>query len=138
MRVTVDNNVVISAFLWGGYPRRVLNAARSGAIDIFTSAELLAELSDVLSRRQFEKPLIAVNSSADTILHQYRALAHKVLAKDIEPVIFRDPDDDSVLACAISSNSDFVVTGDKDLLDVKEYRGIPILMPKDFLDVIEL
>ena len=138
MRVTVDNNVVISAFLWGGNPRRVLNAARSGTIDIFTSAELLAELSDVLSRRQFEKPLIAVNSSADAILDQYRALAHKVRAKDIEPVILRDPDDDSVLACAISSGSDFIVTGDKDLLDIKEYRSIPILMPKVFLDVIEI
>ncbi len=138
MRVTVDNNVVISAFLWGGNPRRVLNAARSGTIGIFTSAELLAELYDVLSRRQFEKPLIAANSSADTILDQYRALAHKVLAKDIEPFILRDPDDDSVLACAISSNSDFIVTGDKDLLDIMEYRGIPVLTPKDFLDVMEI
>lgn len=138
MRVTVDNNVVISAFLWGGNPGRVLNAARSGTIDIFTSGELLAELSDVLSRRQFEKPLIAVHSSSGTILDQYRALALKVVAKDIEPVILRDPDDDAVLACALSSNSDFIVTGDKDLLDINEHRGIPILTPKDFLDVMEI
>jgi uncharacterized protein len=138
MRVTVDNNVVISAFLWGGNPRRVLNAARSGTIDIFTSAELLAELSNVLSRRQFEKPLIAVNTSSDTILDQYQAIAHIAIAEDIETVILRDPDDDAVLACAISSNSDFVVTGDEDLLDVKEYRSIPILTPKDFLDVMEI
>jgi putative PIN family toxin of toxin-antitoxin system len=53
MRVVADTNVVVSGLLWRGNPRRVLDAARDGIIELFTSIVLLEELEDVLSRERF-------------------------------------------------------------------------------------
>lgn len=52
-------------------------------------------------------------------------------------VVKRDPDDNRVLECAQSSASDYVVTGDKDLLDLKHYPGARILKPAEFLDRLQ-
>ncbi len=71
MRVTVDSNVVVSAFLWGGVPRRVMDYARDGAINIFTSPQLIDELRGVLSRERFESRLNEVGSSVAEIIDQY-------------------------------------------------------------------
>jgi len=49
MRVVADTNIVVSGLLWKGNPRRLLDAARDGTIDLFTSAVLLTELEDVLN-----------------------------------------------------------------------------------------
>ena len=85
MRVTVDTNLVVSAFLWGGNPRRVLDAAQNGVIDIFTSRDLLSEIDEVLSRDKFLQRLEAVNSSVAEILDQYVALAELIEVHEIEP-----------------------------------------------------
>ena len=53
MRAVTDTNVVVSGLLWQGRPRQLLDAARSGRVEVFTSRLLLAELEDVLSRDKF-------------------------------------------------------------------------------------
>ena len=53
MRIVADTNVIVSAFLWGGVPRQLLNAVEEGRRELFTSRALIAELEEVLSR---EKP----------------------------------------------------------------------------------
>ena len=138
MRVTVDNNIVVSAFLWGGNPRRVLNAARSGAITIFTSPALIAELTDVLFRTRFQPRIAEVGSSAARMLDEYQAFATIVDAPDIDPVINRDPDDDAVLACALASESDVIVSGDKDVLDLTQRGHIRIPTATELLSELGL
>ena len=59
MRLVLDTNVVASAILWGGTPQRLLYAAREQRIELFTSTPLLAELTDILGRRKFEKKIAA-------------------------------------------------------------------------------
>lgn len=138
MRITVDTNLVVSAFLWGGNPRRVLDAAHAGVIDLFTSHDLLSELEEVLSRDKFQRRLEAVNSSVGEILDQYKALAELIEVDEMEPVVIRDPDDDAVIACALSADSELIISGDKDLLDLEEYRSIRILSATEFLSELEL
>ena len=58
MRVVADTNVVVSGLLWHGNERRLLDAARDGFVELFTSKELLAELEDVLGRSKFAPRLI--------------------------------------------------------------------------------
>jgi putative PIN family toxin of toxin-antitoxin system len=134
--LTVTSSFLL--FLWGGNPRRVLNAARSRTIDIFASPALIAELSKVLVRERFERRLESVQSSAAKIIDEYQALATTVNVQHIGPTISRDPDDDEVVACAIAADCDFIVSGDRDLLDLKEYRGIEILTASKFLVELEL
>jgi putative PIN family toxin of toxin-antitoxin system len=57
VRIVVDTNVIVSAFLWGGVPRRLLDAVEVQRIELYTSRALIAELEDVLSREKFTAQL---------------------------------------------------------------------------------
>lgn len=127
MRVVADTNIVVSGLLWRGNPRRVLDSAREGTIDLFTSAILLAELEDVLSREKFAKRLESVGVASHDLVLGYAALASVIEPAPIEPVILADPDDDAVLACAVAAQGEIIVSGDSHLLDLKQYQDIRIL-----------
>ncbi len=126
MRVVADTNTVLSAFLWGGPPKAVLDAARAEHITLFSSAALLVELEDVLNRDKFAARTTRIESNPATLLRQYRALISLVRPTAIAPTS-RDPDDDQVLACALAADADLIVSRDKDLLDLGTSQGIPIL-----------
>ena len=133
MRVVADSNVVVSGLIWHGSPRRVLDAARDGIIQLFTSAALLEELQDVLNREKFARKLRDGNVSVRELVLGYAALASVVEASSIEPVIIADPVDDDVLACAVAAQSEIITSGDSHLLDLKDYQGIRILTPAELL-----
>jgi uncharacterized protein len=56
-----------------------------------------------------------------------------VSASKLESPVCRDPDDDNILAAAISGKCNCIITGDKDLLVLKQYEGVDIFSPRDFL-----
>lgn len=138
MRTVPDTNIVVSGLLWRGNPRRVLDAARDGIIEIFTSPVLLEELEDVLSREKFAARLEAADVSVQELVEGYAALATVIDAEPIEPVIIRDPDDDAVLACAIAAEAEIIASGDDDLLSLKEHLNIRILTAAELLTELSL
>lgn len=123
MRVVADTNIVVSAFLWGGIPREILNAARRRAILLYTSAALIAELEDVLGREKFAKRMTRVGSSVTEMVGDYLALAHMVVPTH-RPRVVRDPDDDHVIAAALAAQANIIVSRDADLLSLNSYQGI--------------
>lgn len=127
MRAVADTNAVVSGLLWHGSPRQVLDAARAGTIELFTSAALLAELEDVLHRQKFAQRLGMVGLTPRDLVLGYATLATFIEPAAIDPVIIEDPDDDAVLACAIAARAEVIVSGDSHLLKLREYQGIPIL-----------
>lgn len=127
MRLVLDTNVLVSAFLWGGIPSRLIELAGEIEIDLYTSRVLLAELSEVLHRRKFTKPIQATGFTAAEIVKHYQRLAHRVTVRQLTQQISRDADDDQVLACALAAKADFIVSGDKDLLTLKVFQEIPIV-----------
>ena len=127
MRLVLDTNVQVSAFLWGGIPSRLIELAGEIEIDLYTSRVLLAELSEVLHRRKFTKPIQATGFTAAEIVKHYQRLAHRVTVRQLTQQISRDADDDQVLACALAAKADFIVSGDKDLLTLKVFQEIPIV-----------
>jgi putative PIN family toxin of toxin-antitoxin system len=133
MRVVADTNTVVSGLLWYGPPREVLDAARSGKIELFTSSILLAELEDVLSRNKLSKRLKIVGTTPLELVRGYVALGRLVTPLTINPVILEDPDDDHVLACAIAAQADVIASGDRHLLSLKNYEGIDILKPAELV-----
>jgi putative PIN family toxin of toxin-antitoxin system len=126
-RAIVDTNIVVSAFLWGGTPREILDAARRNTLTLFTSAALIAELEDVLSRPKFAKRIADVGSYVDEMLGDYLALAQLVRPPAHPPAVVRDPDDDHVIACALEAEAEVIVSNDDDLLTLGRYRNIAIL-----------
>ncbi len=138
MRVTADTNVIISGLFWRGNRRAVLDAARDGIIDLFTSETLLDELRDVLDRDRFAGRVTAIGATVDQLVDGIAALATVVDTVAIVPIISRDPDDDHVLACAMSAECEIIVSGDDDLLSLESYQGIRIMNAPEFLKLLYL
>jgi uncharacterized protein len=137
MRWVLDTNTVIAGLLWYGPPRTLLNLARSQHLTLFVSMPLLLELDDVLHRLKFAARLKQAAVSADELLLGYAALCRQIIPKAIAPVVLDDPDDDAVLACALTAEADAIVSGDHHLLTVGFYRGIRILNAADCLTLLQ-
>lgn len=126
MRVVLDTNVVASAVLWGGTPRLLLEAAREGRLELFTSIAMLAELADILVRPKFARKIAASTLTVDQLVEGYAQLA-SVVRPMSTPRIAPDPDDDVVIGTALAAKAEIVVTGDKPLLAVNAYQGVKIV-----------
>ena len=128
VRIVLDTNVLISGIVFGGKPREILEMVRNKELLGITSPVLLAELGDVLSKKiMYPKPkVLQVGKKMRKILR----VVHPI--KSINAVA--DDDDNRVLEVAIEGKCEYVVTGDKDLLDLKSYGGVRILTPAEFLD----
>ena len=126
MRLVLDTNVVASAMLWGGNPLLLLQARRENRVELYTSMPLLAELTDILNRRKFEKKIVASLLTVDQLVDRYAELAQVVRPEAI-PRIAPDPDDDVVIGTAFAAKVDLLVTGDQALRSVGEYQCVRIV-----------
>ena len=129
-RVVVDTGALVSRLLLpGSIPAQaVVKATREARL--LVSRETLAELADVLSRRKFDRYV--------TISDRQRFLRLLSGIAELVPVIrrvraCRDPRDDMFLEVALNGRADVIVTGDRDLLALHPFRGIPILAPAQYL-----
>jgi uncharacterized protein len=136
MRVVIDTNVLLAALLWRGPPYALLEQARNGAITFLSSPELLAELTEVLARPKFDVILSRSETSREQMLMQVRLLVDITDPPPLAKPVCRDPDDDAVLALALATQADFIVSGDEDLLSLNIFEGIPILNPAQALQRI--
>jgi putative PIN family toxin of toxin-antitoxin system len=127
MRLVLDTNVVASGLLWDGRPARLIDAARNGEFELFTSRMLLAELTRILRRVKFSKAIAAAGISLDDLVLGYAELAMLVTPASILPTVRADPDDNHVLACALAAEADLIVSGDAHLLNLKAFHRIPII-----------
>lgn len=129
MRAVLDTNVIVSGLLSErGAARALLNLARGGSIELVTSPVLLDELEEVVER--FIPRAVAA---------EIRATVEEI-ACVVEPplvrAVTRDPDDDHVLAAAITAHAVYLITRDRDLLTLGDYQGIRILEPAPALHQI--
>ena len=127
--VVLDTNVLISAILFGGKPRQILNQVITGQIHCTLSLAILDELRGVLQRSRF-------GFSAEQCMQIIEELHH--ICDIIEPVTklkanISDPDDKIILECAIDANAEYIITGDQDLIELHPFKGIQILSPSDYL-----
>jgi hypothetical protein len=133
--IVLDTNVVVSALLWGGEPLRLLQAGREQRIALFTSTPLLAELTDILARPKFDKKIAASWLTIDQLVDRYTELAALVRPIAIAGVA-PDSDDDVVIGTALVAKAELIVTGDRTLRAVLDYRGTRIVSVADALALI--
>jgi len=136
VRLVADTNIVISGLLWHGAPRRLLDAARAGKVSLFTTAALLVELEDTLSRAKFAERLERAGVTRRVLVQGYAMLAAVIKPAAIPPAVLDDPDDDAVLACAVAAQAQAVASGDSHLLNLKTYQDIPILTVNELLALL--
>ena len=129
MRLVLDTNVVASGLLWaGGPPAKLIAAAQAGEVELTTSKTLLAELARILARKKFARAVTTSTLSIDDLVLGYAELT-TIVTPAIITATSPDPDDDHVLACAIAAQADFIVSGDPDLLNLKQFHGMQIVTP---------
>jgi putative PIN family toxin of toxin-antitoxin system len=137
IRAVLDTNVVGSGLLWHGTPHALLDRVREGALTFISSPALLAELAEVIARPQFETILARSNTSRERSLAEVRELTEVIEPPPLAEPVCRDPDDDAVLALGVAANVDVIVSGDRDLLDLKSFHGIDIVTPAEALRRVE-
>ena len=134
MKLVVDTNVLIAGSLWPGPSARLIASALAGKAQMFLSLSLLLELREVLDRPQFAERLQRSGETPQSIVSRFRSGCFEAIpAEIIPPVELRDRDDLHVLACAVAAQADAIVSGDKDLLSMGSFQGIPIIQPTEAL-----
>ena len=137
MRIVADTNTVLSGLLWLGPSRRLLDRARERSLTLCTSATLLAELAEVIARDKFAHRVLAAGLSPAELVQDYERLAEIVEPQPLPAPVSRDPDDDHVLACALTARAQLIVSRDKDLLVLHPYQGISILASAEALQHLD-
>lgn len=127
LKLLLDTNVVISGMFWRGPPYQLLLGAQQGKAALISCPELLAELTQVLSYSKFAPHLRYIGSSADQQVASYASFTTLLTLTYPLPRVCRDADDDKVLACGLTGQADFIVSGDLDLLSIGTYNSIPIV-----------
>ena len=129
MKVTVDTNFLISATQWDySVAHKLLKKFIFSDAEIFTTQDILDETLEVLERDfEYDK------GEAEDIIEKILLFAKLIEPKQKIEVIKDDPDDNKVIECAIESSSGYIVTYDRHLLKLKEYKGIKIIKPEEML-----
>lgn len=129
-RAVLDTNIFISA-LFGGNPEEIYRAALQGRFRLVTSPAILTELARTL-REKFSMP------EAEITRYIKQVGRHADVVRPEKRVrVLRDNPDNRVLECALEGKASVIVSGDRHLIDLGEYRGIPILRPTEFLRRLE-
>lgn len=139
-RVVLDTNVLVSAFLFyerSGPPVALLRRAAEGRFALVTSRLMLEELQAVLTR---DAALRARYGYTPEMAAAYRSVLERV-AILVEPQppfprVSRDTEDDMIVATAVAGEADYLVTGDDDLLCLREHQGVRIVTPRQYLEIV--
>jgi hypothetical protein len=139
MIVVLDTNVIISALLSaGGPPAQIIDLWEAGVFGVATSAPLLDELKRALDYKQVKKYLKLAPDEINTLLGRWSTISIYVEPEVELDVVEDDLDDNRVLECAIAAEANYIISGDKHLLDLGEYQGIEVLPPAGFIVLLNL
>ena len=133
MKVTVDTNTLISATFWHGDSEKIIIKVEDKEIELVLSTDIINEYADVLDYDEIK----------DKIKDKKLEMGYSVgkiisISKIVEPlekldVVKEDPDDNKILECAKEGKVDYIITQDKHLLKLKNFEGIEIVKPDEFL-----
>jgi len=133
MKLVLDTNIFISSFFWGGNPRKLMTRIIDGKDALFISNEILREVFSVMTRPKFNVNYRQIIHFIDSI----EEISCRVTSLGIIQGVCRDSDDDKILECAVLGDVDFIISGDSDLLSLKEFQGIPIMTASEYIDKVE-
>lgn len=128
--VVFDTNIYISAILFGGNPRHCLDLARSGDIILITSKGILVELA-----KKLREKFLWEEADITDIVEGLLVFVRLVNPSQTVNVVKKDESDNRILEAAGYTKADYIVSGDKKhLLSRRQFRKIPIISSKEFLD----
>ncbi len=131
-RAVLDTNIVVSSAL-GGALVLILEKWDDGKFTVIVTSEILGEYFEVLNRPKFKLK----QETIDRITRYLYQFSEFVVPEERIQFVKADPKDDKFLEAAIAGKVDFIVSGDSHLLDLKEFRSIPIVSGREFINWLE-
>ena len=123
-KVVLDTNIMVFALLFKGDLSGIVDLWKNGRIIPVFSKETFSEFKSVL-----EYPKFSLHKQEIQMIIEQDVLPYFEIVEvsDKTENVCRDPDDDKFIACAVSASADFIVSGDKDLLDIGGYKSARII-----------
>ncbi|MBI2630224.1 putative toxin-antitoxin system toxin component, PIN family [Candidatus Pacearchaeota archaeon] len=162
MRITLDTNVLISSTFWLGSSDSIMRKVENQELELIISKEIIEEFSKVLMYKEIQDKIADKNLDTKKLLFiscNFRVIKNQIhhiiycmvldmrrtietithISTIVEPktkieIIKDDPDDNKIIECAIEGKVDFIISQDNHLLNLKEFQGIKIVSPKEFLN----
>lgn len=134
MRIVLDTNIFISALGWkGGNEYNLVQKCFRKELTLICSPEILEELKAVSLRPKFGFSLEEIDEFISALIE---------ISEIIEPeeqfkIVVNDPDDNKFLDAAVAGKANFIVSGDKHLLALKEFKGVKIVSPAEFIRILQ-
>ncbi|MBS3074637.1 putative toxin-antitoxin system toxin component, PIN family [Candidatus Pacearchaeota archaeon] len=130
MKVVLDTNIFISGIFWSGnFCSIIIDNWKNGRFEMISSLEIIEELVETLSNFKIQMPEEIIEEWKNLIIENSTI----TYSSEKLEVIKEDPDDNKFLEAAVAGKAEFIISQDKHLLNLKEYRGIRILKPEEFL-----
>ena len=129
MKIVIDTNVFISAIFFSGHPDRIIRAVNKGQFEAVGSPDIVSEYHKVFYRILAKDAGKVDQSQLDDFISK---LTQVNPTSEIH--ICRDPKDDMFLECAVEAKALYIVSGDEDLLSIKEYDGIEVVTAAEFCE----
>lgn len=129
MGIVVDTNVIASAVYFGGKPYDLLKLIMEEKVSAIASKEIVDEYEEILARLQHKFPKLSKSIPFHEIVGKLTVIN---VSSDIH--ICRDSDDDKFISCAVDGRCIYIVSGDNDLLSLKDYDGIEIITVAQFFE----
>lgn len=131
MRIVIDTNVVMSAIFFGGKPSILLSLLEEGKFEAYVSFEIVSEYYEIFNRMVNKTHKKLSLRTLEIVL-----ASMKFITNNHSLSVSCDKDDDKFIECALSSGATYIVSGDNDLLAIKNHNGIQILKVSDFLSKV--
>ena len=122
MKILIDTNILISALFFGKFPKEFLNEVLEKSFEICINDKIFSEYERTIARKIAKKKIL------DETLYE------KFFEIKSDLKICRDHDDDKFINCAIDAKAIYIVSGDNDLLTIKNFAGIEIVTAREFYE----
>jgi len=133
MKIVLDANIFISAFFWGGNPRKIVERVITGLDELFISKEIMIEIEDVIGRPKFH----VEKDKIHYLINSIEEIGNKMIPKKHIKNGSRDSGDNKYIECGIAASADYIISGDIHLLELEKYGNIKIVTAKNFLTIVE-
>jgi putative PIN family toxin of toxin-antitoxin system len=136
LKAVIDTNVFISGLLKGSNSRQIIKLLQDSRFILVISPEILDELIGVISRPKFHN--VITREAAEKLIEIIKTQALFVKSRQKFNIIKDDPEDDKFLEAAFEARADFIVSGDRHLLALKNFHNIPVISLQEFLKRLKL
>ncbi len=137
IRAVLDSNVLIAAIInvKSSVTQEIYQKFLGLRFTLIISPEVLEEVEDLINRARVVKRHQLTGNERKVIISEIALLAY-IVPGTTQVDIVRDPDDNKIIAAGIEGRADYIISRDKDLLDLKSYQEIKIITPEKFMEIL--